>query len=948
MAKSKKNASPRLASCNPASANRRAARLSVVILTSGILSLNSHAATLLSSVIPGVPQVAFTPSAGASAREGAVGVPQSAGGSAAVQPQSTHAEAPVQNQSGGHTTAHVPSGEGSHEGNTPSSPSVHNRAENHGGGHGAASHESSGPVVATPGAHGAQKTAAAVPAVDNKGGAPVEAMPTPVWTASIEEGWYNKYYFRGVNILKQISPSTQQNGIIDTKVNLQYSGIHDALSFNFGYVQALGRQMTDETAAENAPGKLKNGTPVSVRNERFRLTPNSRYEEYDFNLNYTHDLPYHFLGTIGYNRYNFSDGAFYTKDAKNPRNIDYADELELRLKFIGVPDLLRDLHLPDLPPGLSLVPSVSWDRDFDGFVGDFLQFRLDGGYDLILNKDRQTKVRFEPYVAASYDFKYNSNGSIKGASRADFPGDSWNDVEFGMRVPIPVTSFLTVALTGNYVHPFESGGYGQFRSNSGFWGGVTANVAWGGKFEHAEPVSPMGKDQKVISEAASAGDWEFSIGSGIRRFDYDFVSRTPKAADTFALNKPPFRISPIGLASPGNDVTYVNGAVLGSQTPPPPNIPLTSGGTFTHETAPVTTASPSQFRGSFATTTRQVAFLGYKTASQKQVRHDTSAGSGDTVASPEVKLDKQVWRSGDWSVRAGLLYSFSDSSSDSGLNLSRLDTLTLTTGRYIYNLDPINRNGTVILDASKFASDYQDQVSHTTFKKLRALSPVFEPSSTVNITNVATFTRTTMSINAHEIAVPISLRRDFGKLHVEASIAPTVTFVNGDLTSDVQRRDLPTASPAPKLASAPAAGAGVIFSTTSGLPPLPQGPFNPGTTLPTSGFTNPGGVNPSNPPPPSPHGATASPTSSGGKGGQNPPQPLLPGTSVGHRITDRSVTDVRFGVDGTVTLLYDLDDHGTWFADAWGTYHWADHASIGGNTADLKSFEAGVGLGVRF
>ncbi len=946
MVSSKKNASRRLAPRNPVSANSRAVRISVVILTSGILSWNSHAATLLSSVIPGVPQVAFTPSAGASAREGAVGVPQSAGGSAAVQPQSSHAEAPVQNQGGGHTAAHVQSGEGPQQGSTPSSPSVHNRPENHGGVHAASSREPSGSVVATPGAHAVPKTAAAASAVDNKGGAPVEAIPTPVWTASLEEGWYNKYYFRGVNILKQISPNTQQNGIIDTKVNLQYSGIHDALSFNFGYVQALGRQMTDETAAENSTGKLRNGTPVSVRNERFRLTPNSRYEEYDFNLNYTHDLPYHFLGTIGYNRYNFSDGAFYTKDAKNPRNIDYADELELRLKFIGVSDLLKDLRLPDLPPGVSLVPSVSWDRDFDGFVGDFLQFRLDGGYDLVLNKDRQIKVRFEPYAAVSYDFKYNSNGSIKGASRADFPGDSWNDVEFGMRVPIPVTSFLTVALTGNYVHPFESGGYGQFRSNSGFWGGVTANIAWGGKFDHAEAASPMGKDQKVISEAASGGDWEFSLGSGVRRFDYDFVSRTPTASDTFALNKPPFRISPIGLASPGINVAYVDGVVLGNQTPPLPNIPLTSGAAFTHETAPVTTTSPSQFRGSFKTTTRQVAFLGYKTASQKEVRHDTSAGSGDTVASPEVKLDKQVWRSGDWSVRAGLLYSFSDSSSDSGLNLSRLDTLTLTTGRYVYNLDPINRNGTVILDASKFANDYQDQVSHTTFKKLKALNPVFEPSSQVDITRVATFTRTTMSINAHEIAIPISLRRDFGKLHVEASIAPTVTFVNGDLTSDIEQRELPTRQPAPRLASAPANGAGVKFSTNS-LPQLPQGPFNPGSTLPTSGFTNPGEVIPP-PPPPPPTRTPASPSSSGGKGGQNPPQPLLPGTSVGHRITDRSLTDVRFGVDGTVTLLYDLDDHGTWFADAWGTYHWADHASIGGNTADLKSFEAGVGLGVRF
>ncbi len=755
-----------------------------------------------------------------------------------------------------------------------------------------------------------------------------------IWTADLGFAWYNRYYFRGVDILKQISPQDSNQGVINTKLTLALARQKDAFSIGVGYVQALGRQLPNEAAANAHPNpKVDKGNGQFVPkndNENFHLPPLSRYEEYDLYLAYTHELITRKLeGTIGFNHYQFSDGSFY---GKSGTPIPYADEGILRLDYIGIPHIR---------------PSLAFAKDFDGFHGGYLEGRVDAGWDLY--RHRSMSIRIEPYIGVSYDFQYNGSN------------DGWNALEFGLSMPIRLSDHFSLTLTGNYTKALEKSD-GEPRASNGFWGGMVFNVTWGRVTP--PPPSRSGKGDEIVTLPAKKGPWEISAGVGWREIDYHFATGTIKPIDPFTVYKRKFRVGQIGLAG-GAGVFYDNGAVFSGAPPPISPVDLVGhAGTANFRIASASQVANGQVR--FTTND-----YGYN---YKKDAFSTAANDNDIPAGPYISLNRELWRSGQWSVRGGMQYSFTQSDGDSGVNLARLDSLFERTNKYgfVYSLDQVSTNVTIASFGNKGANfnsaslSFPSYAAVVTNSNMYAASYALTPAaaaqqasnspqtefgtSVAEVAKIATFVQTKVSATAHDISFPFSLRRDFGRrLHAEISVAPTLTVLNWDTRTEVDRRLLTDTAPTSNL-SGP--NARIAITNVAGQTTVAGG--IPGIPLPTTGFTqaqpvaNPGLVVVAAAPPPS----TGKAANLGGKSGANPDAPTLPGKDIGKRVYDDSSTGLRFGVDGTATLIWDLDDEGTFYAEIWGRYHWSDHFTLGGgpgaNNANLDGFEAGVGVGMRF
>ena len=819
---------------------------------------------------------------------------------------------------------------------------------------GAAAHGKEGGTPTPTGTH----AAAAKPDLSKEGAPSAGAMVTTaksLWTADAGWGWYNKYYFRGIDILKEISPKTNDGGVINTKFTLAYSREKDAFSIGFGYVQALERQIPDGEAKDVTPNntvRAANGKFVPKKdNEKFSLAPASRYAEYDLYLAYTRELiPGKLQGTLGYNHYQFSDGRFYDKGS-GP--IYYADETTVRLDYLGLP-IVR--------------PSVTWAHDFDGFQGDYLEMRLDAGFDVY--KHGNFSVRLEPYVAGSYDFKYNG-------------GDNgWNALEFGVGVPIRLNENLSLTLTGNYTHALDES-QGQPRANTGFWGGVVLNAAWGGSsmkqlFSPSHAVQEGKDGDKLITMPVEDKKTEVSLGMGVRGYGYDYNFRHVTPFDPGSLYTPKFRVGDLGLAGPGNTKIYDNGAVFGAPlpVPPTPGVVDPSGGKGFYGVQAFKVNSASQVSGSVANGNDQVRFSTTAYSYGTKLRtYSPATNDEDWSAYPYLNIDHEFLRQGPLTLRAGLRYDFSESDSDSGISLARLDSLFERQSQfgYVYSLDAVSTNVTpgsnfnsLKLANGQFAAVVTNPALYSTaYSGLVAPGPLADsgPRSTFlgttnEVVRVATFVHSKVSLTSNEIAVPISLRYDLSKrFHAEVSVAPTLTIANADMQTDVYRRALSDGtSVIDQVRTGRAIPGGVQGSSSAAFSQIPQSPFiNPAAFGQSAGFTS----SVSKPAVPS---STATVASSGGGGGQasfgtgksgkNPSEPSLPGSDVGHKMYTDNSTKVIFGIDGTLSLTYDLSEDGTFFAEMWGRYHWSDHYAVnnglGSSGIDLSGFQAGLGLGFRF
>jgi len=89
----------------------------------------------------------------------------------------------------------------------------------------------------------------------------------------------------------------------------------------------------------------------------------------------------------------------------------------------------------------------------------------------------------------------------------------------------------------------------------------------------------------------------------------------------------------------------------------------------------------------------------------------------------------------------------------------------------------------------------------------------------------------------------------------------------------------------------------------------------------------------------------------GGKGA-TPQSPEFPGRTLANKEFRRDSLDCLFGVKAQASILLDLNDEKTIYAELWGGYHWVEdlHVSNGSGqaTIDLSGFQAGIGLGFRF
>ena len=729
-----------------------------------------------------------------------------------------------------------------------------------------------------------------------------------LWTTNFGWSWFNKYYFRGVDILKNVSPDHVNSGVFGSKVTLAYSREKDAFSVSFGYVQSMGRQIPKGAAANVPPnpGAQKN-------NQAFRLPAEERYAEYDTYLAYTRTLiPNQLQATVGFNHYHFSDGSFYQT---NEGPIPYANESTLRLDYLGLPYVR---------------PSISWAHDFDGFEGDFLELKLDAGFDVF--ERGNLGVRLEPYVALSYDLKYNGEDN------------GWNAFELGLSAPIHLTDHFTVTFTGNYTKALADS-KGVSRANDGFWAGIVFNAAWGGT---GTMSSVLGSKEiaEVFESPAGEQRWEFSTGTGWRNFDYDFRHGSVSRYDPDRLFSRKSLSKQFGLAMLGTDKFYDDGTIFTGQ---PARVDAA------HGAAEFTVSDPSQIAGN-----AQVAFSTSDYLYRKESSSfSLSSNDQDTIASPYVSLDGEVWRSGSWSLRAGFLYSFSLSEGDSGVQLARLDSLIERTNRsgFVYAQDAVNATATsrLVYDASAYANGYKSLVSPETFTFLSQSAPqsIFRQTD-AEVVRVATFVRTKVDVTAHDVSIPLTFRHDFGRrLHAELSVAATMTAVNAQISTDIQRRALDnrTTNVLVNQQAQPLSGR-IVADVTAGNPP-------PGGTIDPSKFVNPsqfvGSVDKSVPPPPPPPPPPKTPSTaglSGGKSGSGVKPPELPGKNVGREKLTDTTSDLLFGFSGSVSLVYDLNEAGTFFAEVWGRYHWSEDLTLrnrlGSSEIDMSGFEGGIGVGVRF
>jgi hypothetical protein len=726
------------------------------------------------------------------------------------------------------------------------------------------------------------------------------------WSAELGTAWYSAYQsFRGVNILDSVSSEKGTGGVYTTSLKLGYARPNDAFTAGFNYWQGMSRVTPKGAESQVPPNSLKKDQ------ENFDLPSRDRYSEYNFNLAYTRNFfDGKVVGTVGYNHFHFSNGNFY-KSGEDGEKISYANELMLGVAYTALP---------------YVQPSFSWAHDFDGFKGDYLELRVDGAFDLYSRGD--FGIRLRPYAALSYDLKYNGTD------------DGFNAVELGLNIPVRLNNVFTLTFSGNYVFPLDES-QGQPRASEGFWGGVKLTAEWGGPSPKAE-LPGYGKEIKMV--AAEPGDlpWEVSVGAGWRQVNYDFDHRALAAFPTQNLYTPRPDQGDLGFASPGQLKLYANGFVDARNPAFNPAAAAAVPGT-----GKFGVSDPSQVFGNPGKNA-QVRFnsddFGYRDNGKSFAPNYSDQ---DSLVSPYLNIDRELFRRGAWSGRAGLLYAFTGSIGDSGYRLARLDSVfeQKDTYGFIYPLD----NAAQLTGSKKLVPNViVDRATY--FQSLRALGGVVKgiplpqtelTRTTREVERVGTFVRSNLDVTSHDLAVPLSARYDFGnRIHAEVTVSPGLTLASADLNTAVESREFENLSASNTTVGNQAVGR----PNSRFFGPIFGGGFNGGAGA---------GVPPAAPPPP-PVVAEAPTLAAAPSGGKAvvPKSPEAPGRVVGRNHFDDSATEVLFGVSGGASIILDLNEERTFYFELWGRYHWVQDFALDNGLAaanvDLTSFQGGFGLGYRF
>lgn len=910
-------------SLRPAPA-RPATGLALAILLAGLVSAGTHrtqAATLLTSLnfpasSPGQLGASMAPTSG---REGVVFQPGAAVSMVSSPSTSSQGEIsrsqPVsaESTSAARTTDRAASSPERHEESPSHSTSASNK-------------RASSRAEAEPAAPQGSKKEAPKPGTVStpdykQAGAAIVTTAQPTLSLDLGWSWYNKYYFRGLDILKAVSPKTVDSGVINSRVALGYAREKDAFTLGFTYVQALGRQMP-KGAAASAPNEQtkEKGQTARKDNEEFSLPPEERYAEYNFYAAYTRELiPGQLQGTLGYYHYQFSDGNWWQTD-EGP--VWYTNESRVRLDYTGLPYIR---------------PSLMWAHDFDGFKGDYLELRAESGFDLM--KKGSVSIRLEPYVDVSYDFQYNGEDN------------GWNALEAGATLAIRLNEYFTLSLNGNYTKALEdtgSGNQSSKRVDEGFWGGVVFSAVWGNIGAKTEPVAPDGKDSaKLVRVPEEPKNWEMSLGMGWRQVNYDYHHRDVSKFDVRKLyNRKPGQVGVLEFAQMGfNNYYYGDGAVF---------VRGEDG------TALYAVDNEKQYLGVPGSNGSQVYFpsdtYSYRYESDS---YSVNADDQDSVAYPYITLDREVWRKGSLSLRLGVLYSYTRSDSDSGARLARVDSLWERTNEYgfVYATDAVQASGAprIVINAEAYRNTYAQSLANpNVLLQAQPQSSFF--ATDAQVVNVASYVRTNVDLTANDLALPITLRKDLGqRVHAELSVAPTLTLASGEVFSDVQQREIATSYKVlvkPKELK-PTGGAIQARSVNTNLNEAQTAdvvvlPIN-GDAVSANDPSKPASVGPNAVPSKK---STSKSSSGGGKSSGVSDAPEYPGSLVARQNYRADMNKLLFGVAGSASLVLDLNEEGSFFVELWGRYHWVDKFSASNGFAsvdiDLSSFQGGVGVGVRF
>lgn len=155
------------------------------------------------------------------------------------------------------------------------------------------------------------------------------------------------------------------------------------------------------------------------------------YKEIDYTLSYTHSLFSDLNGTVGYIYYSYP-----TERIPNTQEV-----------FVGL----------SLDKWEFVTPSVTYWYDFDQLQASYLEARLTGHVKVC------SHFTLNPYVAASYSFRYNS------------PKNAFNDIEMGVSGDIILTSNLTFSPYISYGYPMDA--IRDFQSQQ-WWGGAKLSVSF--------------------------------------------------------------------------------------------------------------------------------------------------------------------------------------------------------------------------------------------------------------------------------------------------------------------------------------------------------------------------------------------------------------------------------------------------------------------------------------
>lgn len=731
------------------------------------------------------------------------------------------------------------------------------------------------------------------------------------------------YYFRGLDILDRISPDNGGSGV--TRWKFAYTQVLrprvDGLTLEYARVNAYDLQLPRGDAADLPPnerGFNKSSRQFLKDNASFSIPARKQYEEDQLFLKYTRNLPWDVEAALSLGYYRFNDGRWY-QDVADRRSGPVDDTLEstLRLTYNGFKDRNNPLAVP------WVVPSIAYTADFTGFNGEFAELDLASRSFSLPGKLGTFGFR----AGAGYDMGYNAEG------------DGWSYLAGGVGLSMPVAkSGLTLDIAADYVHALD-----EDRADSGpyFSVGLRTGYDW---FKHgAAAEKAMGKDPFSMA-AAPDHAWRVSAGTGWRTWTGNFEHRAAVPYDSLSLIDQRTGSGSLGFAGNGQGAIYKNGSVSGVNGDKDTN-PGSS--TFTGGSA-----------GGAKTETgdnKHVVFQSDRFEYEQEVdsRRGFNSQSDAELVSPYIHLHRDLtppsWRGG-FHFGVGALYSFSSGELDSGTQLTSLVSGFETIRNYetIYAQDAIHAarfpNGSpqLVTDGNAYGEFYESS-------SLKGAGPQnTEFAIRNNLSRVASFTSSTVKFQAHELAFPLEFSYDIGtRLHVALSVAPTLAFMDAELDTVTDFRELPDLEAGKKVRNRTDYR---LFNFRS----IIRFDDEEGGEAANSGFSGTGQVSSS--PSASPIGnantaAQVQQKSSGGKGGRAN-APRLPGQSV-KVVRDRSHSqEWTWGVTASATGRFDLDEQDRFFVEAWGRYGWLNEISLANSQAAVKvdpsNWSVGVGLGYRF